>query len=178
MRILLAVACLAIASAAVGETIYKYQDKDGRTLYSNRPISGAKLIEAYEHEATTPPPHRYPTEREAKVDERIRQSLDALDQAWKEVQVSGKALAEAEARVAAGADAQGGESRGVAESGAPPAVGGPAPAVPAAVGGRMSPGRGRAQSPEYLARVESLQAAVKAARERNEAAWRAYNQLR
>jgi len=179
-KILLAAGCLMLASAAAAETIYKYRGADGRTLYSNRPISGAKLIESYEHEASAPPPHRDPSKYEAEAESRIKERIAALDKAWSEVQESGRALAAAEARSAAGAAPEEGEARGLgtpADS-APPAVGGPSAAVPPAVGGRMGSGRGGGVSPEYQARIEALEAAVRTTRARNDAAWRRYNELR
>jgi uncharacterized protein DUF4124 len=178
MRILLAVACLAIASAAAGETIYKYRGANGRLIYSNKPVPGATLIESFERKASPPVTPQGPSESDLQGEDRIRQRLTAMDAAWKEVQDSGRALAEALARLAAGAAPEGGESRGIAESSAAPEAGGPFPAATPAVGGRMSPGRGRGESPEYAARVVALEGAVKAARARNEAAWRVYNELR
>lgn len=180
MRIVLLASCLALASAAAAETIYKYRGTDGRTVYSNSPVPGARLIEKYEHEASAPAPHRDPTKYEVDTESRIKERLSALDQAWREAQESGKALAAAEARLAAGATPGDGETRGMAtpSDSAPPAVGGPPAPVPPAVGGRLNPGRGGGVSPEYQARIEALEAAVRAARARNEAAWRAYNQLR
>ena len=179
MRIILLACCLALASAVAAETIYKYQGADGRTLYSNRPIPGAKLIESYEHEASAPAPHRDPSKYEVEAESRIKERVAALDKAWSEVQDSGKALAAAEANLAAGAPPEG-EARGLGTPSvsAPPAVGGPSAAVPPAVGGRMGSGRGGGVSPEYRERVKALEAAVKAARARNEAAWRRYNELR
>ena len=180
MRTVLLACGLALAFAAGAETIYKYRGADGRTLYSNRPIPGAKLIESYEHEASAPAPHRDPSKYEAEAESRIKERVAALDKAWSEVQDSGKALAAAQASLAAGAAPAEGELRGLgtpADS-APPAVGGPSAAVPPAVGGRMGSGRGGGVSPEYRERVKALEAAVKAARARNEAAWRRYNELR
>ena len=180
MKTLLAAGCLKLASAAAAETIYKYQGADGRTLYSNRPIPGAKLIESYEHEASAPAPHRDPSKYEVEAESRIKERVAALDKAWSEVQDSGKALAAAEANLAAGAAPEEGEARGlgIPAGATPPQAGGPLPAVPPAVGGRMGSGRGGGVSPEYQQRVKALEAAVKAARARNEAAWRRYNELR
>jgi uncharacterized protein DUF4124 len=180
MRITLAASCLALAFSAAAETIYKYRGPDGRTLYSNRLIPGAKLIESYEHAASAPAPHRDPSKYEAEAESRIKERVAALDKAWSEVQDSGKALAAAEASLAAGAAPGEGEARGLGTPAdtTPPQAGGPLPAVPPAVGGRMSAGRGGGVSPEYQERVKALEAAVKTARTRNEAAWRRYNELR
>lgn len=180
MRIVLLACCLALASAAAAETIYKYRGADGRTIYSNSPIPGAKLIESYEHEASAPAPHRDPSKYEAAAESRIKERSAALDKAWSEVQESGKALAAAEASLAAGAVPEEGEARGLgtpADS-APPPVGGPLPGVSPAVGGRMGSGRGGGVSAEYRQRVKELETDVKAARARNETAWRRYNELR
>jgi len=42
----------------------------------------------------------------------------------------------------------------------------------------MAARRGGGMRPEYRARIEALEAAVRKARARNEAAWRRYNELR
>jgi hypothetical protein len=187
-RLAALLACLLFASAAAAETVYKYRRADGRTVYSNRPVSGLELIETFDY--TFPAPVRanqdaakYAAEAEA----RIRQRLAELQAAWTEVQDANRELLAAEQALRAGAEPEAGDRQGAAITPLPPPVKGQPPATqpgvgiapPAspAVGGSMSGRRGR-PSPEYVARMRDLEGAVAAARTKLDAALRRYNELR
>lgn len=186
---------LLCAGEAAGETIYKYRGADGRTIFSDRPLTEGVLLEKFDYQFPAPPPAQ--TEAEAKkqrleAEERIRSHLDALDKAWQELQDARKALASAEERLRSGVEPREGEAtqlvgppvlsppaRGGPQPPAPPARGGPQPAAPPAAGG--PPGKrygGGGRSPEYVARMEALDADVAAARVRVDAAQQRYNSLR
>ena len=171
------VACLLLAATAAAETIYKYRRADGRTTYSNRPVRGLELIETFDYKFAEPGrASAGAAKSDAEGEARIKKHLDALQAAWTEVQDASRALAAAEQRLRAGTEPQPGEREGVASGAAPPGAGGVASAPPPAIGGAMSGRRGRA-TPEYLARMEALEAGLRSARERLDAALRRYNQL-
>jgi hypothetical protein len=193
-RILLA--CLMIASAAAAaagaETVYKYRATDGTTTYSNRPVPNAELIEVIDYKFASPAARgAAAVNADAAGERRVREHLAALDRGWNEVQEATRALALAEARLAAGIAPR--EDEGAALGGpaipaspavggpqAPvsPAVGGPQPAAAPAVGGPMGARRGGGRNAEYVNRVAAQEADVAVARARLDAAWRNYNQLR
>ncbi len=180
-------ALLLLPSAASADTVYKYRRADGRIIYSNEPVPGAQLIESVEA-------NRIAANSDAEGEARITRNLAARDAAWQDVQDATRALALAEERLRAGEEPMAGERVAVAAAPspfapppAPPDVGGPislpasvggvpAPAAPA-VGGPMSGRRGR-PSPEYVGRMQALEADVAAARARLEAALRRFNELR
>jgi hypothetical protein len=141
-------------------------------------VRGLELIETFDYKFADPvPADKAASKGGADADARIRKALDTLQAAWNEVQDASRALAAAEDRLRAGVEPQAGDREGVAAGKAAAGAGGvPAPASPA-VGGAMSGHRGRA-SPEYLARMDALEADVKRARARLDAALRRYNQLR
>ena len=171
-------ALLLLAPAVAAETIYKYRRADGRVIYSNRPMPGVELIEAFDYKFDKPAAARAGAAKsDAAGEQRIKAHLAALEKAWTEVQEASKALAAAEERLRAGVEPQSGEREGVATTTAPPAAGGVPPSAPPAVGGSLSGRRGRV-SPEYVARMQALEADVQAARTRVNAALRRYNQLR
>jgi Domain of unknown function (DUF4124) len=186
------VAGLLLVSAAAGETIYKYRQADGQVVYSNRPISGAVLLEQLEYE---PPPARIeaqPDKSRLDAEQRISKQLAALEQAWQEVQDARQALARAEERLRLEAEPKDDEVRqmvggaelappaaGGPQGPAPPAVGGPQPPVSPAVGGPMGKRQGGGgRSTEYHARALALEADLLAAQARFDAALRRYNALR
>jgi len=185
-------ACLLAASAASAQTVYKYLGADGKTTYSNRPSPGAELIETFDYKFASPAARGGTAAvLDAAGEERIRDHLAALDRGWTEVQDATRALALAEARLAAGVAPL--EDEGVALAGpanpASPAVGGPqAPASPAvggpqaaaspAVGGPMGTRRGGGRNADYIDRMAALEANVTAARTRLDTAQRNYNQMR
>ena len=53
-RVYLLAALLLLAPAIAAETIYKYRRADGRMIYSNRPMPGVELIEAFEYKFDKP----------------------------------------------------------------------------------------------------------------------------
>src|SRR5258706_9778341 len=186
-------ALLLLPSAASADTVYKYRRADGRIIYSNEPVPGAQLIESVEYKFPAPtsvatPANRIAANSDAEGEARITRNLAARDAAWQDVQDATRALALAEERLRAGEEPMAGERVAVAAAPspfapppAPPDVGGPislpasvggvpAPAAPA-VGGPMSGRRGR-PSPEYVGRMQALEADVAAARTRLDAALR------
>lgn len=177
-RSLVLAVLLLLAPAVAAETIYKYRRADGRMIYSNRPVPGVELIEAFEYKPAKPAAARVDTSKsDAAGEERIKKYLAALENAWNEVQEASKSLAAAEEHLRADVEPQPGEREGVATSTAPPTVGGLPPSASPVVGGSQSGRRGRV-SPEYVARMQALEAGVKAARARLDAALRRYNELR
>ena len=163
MKALLAVAGLVLAAAASAAdtvVIYKYRGADGRMQYSDKPIKGGELIEAFEYSppaAASPQPDTSKTDADGEA--RIRKHLANLEAAWREVQASGTALAAAEERRVAGITPLEGETRMLS-------------------GGQLGTQRGGGLRPEYHERQTWLEAAVEAARRRNQEAWSRYNQLR
>jgi hypothetical protein len=193
LRTLALVWALLLASAAAGETIYKYRQADGQVIYSNRPISGAVLLEQSEYE----PPAQVriegdPEKSRLDAEQRIAKHLAALEQAWNEVQDARRALAQAEERLRAEVEPKVDEPRQLAGSAdaAPPAAGGPSSPAPPAVGGPQTPAPpavggpmgkrqgGGGRSPEYQERTAALEADVRVAQERFNAALSRYNALR
>ncbi|TAK41953.1 MAG: DUF4124 domain-containing protein [Betaproteobacteria bacterium] len=188
-----AVVLLLLSAAVAGETIYKYRLPEGRTVYSDRVLPGAILLESFEHQFPRPAASETDPEKgRLQAEERIRSHLAALEKAWQEVQDARVALARAEERVRAGVEpleaepiqhagpaAPASPSVGGPPPPAPPAVGGPQPAAPPAVGGPMGTRHGGGgRSPEFHARIGALERDVQAARERLDTAQRRYNALR
>ena len=54
MRLALLCASLAFASCAQADTVFKYRDAAGRTVYANRPLPGLELLEAFEYRFPEP----------------------------------------------------------------------------------------------------------------------------
>ena len=178
-RLALLLACSLLIGAAHAETFYKYRRPDGRTVYSNKPEPGLELIETFEYKFADPAPARSgAAQSDAEGEARITKRLDDLQAAWTEVQESRAALAQAEERLRAGKVEQEGDRIGVVTGAAPPAVGGVPKTGRPATGGTMRGATRSRASPEYVARVEGLEADVAAARARLDAALRRYNELR
>ena len=178
-RIAALLACFLLIGAAEAETVYKYRRADGRTIYSNKLEPGLELIETFEYKFAAPVPARPGAAQGAVEDEaRITRRLDDLQEAWTEVQEARGALALAEERLRAGSVEQEGDRIGVVTGAAPPAVGGVPRTGRPATGGTMRGAVRTRPSPEYLARVEALEADLAAARARLDAALRRYNDLR
>lgn len=176
-------ACVAFALPAAAETVYKYRNPDGTMTYSNRMLRNAELVETFEYNfpaAARPAPAGKPSNAGAAVDERMKAHLAALDRAWFEVQDATKALAGAEARLAAGDAPLDGESTSLGTAPAPvaPAVGGTGPATAPAAGGPMGTARGGGRNAEYFERQAMLELNVARARTRLDRALSNYNQLR
>jgi hypothetical protein len=178
-RILLLLVIALPIAVAEAETVYKYRRPDGRMIYSNKPEPGLELIETFEYKFADPPPARPGAAQGAAQDEaRITRRLDDLQAAWTAVQDARSELALAEERLRAGKVEQEGDRLGVVTGAAPPAVGGVPRTGRPATGGTMRGATRSRSSPEYLARVEALEADVAAARARLDAALRRYNDLR
>lgn len=192
LRILSIALALMLASAAAGETIYKYRRADGQVIYSNRPLSEAALVEQVDYELTPVRSQGEPDKSLLDAEQRISKQLAALEQAWIEVRDARQALAQAEERLRAGVEPKADEPRqlGGSADAATPAAGGPLPPARPAVGGpqifarpavggpmgRRQGGGGR--SVEYQERMAALEADVRAAQERLDTALRRYNALR
>lgn len=183
------------AGEVAGDTIYKYRRADGRTIYSNVPPADGVLLETFEYRFPEPAPAQIDPDREKQrleAEERIRRHLSALEQAWQELEDARQAVAQAEKRLRAEVEVRDDEARQLAGSAhpapppaggpqppAPPAAGGPQKAAPPAVGGPLGTRQsGGGRSPEYVARMQALEADVATARQRLEAAQQRYNALR
>ena len=204
-RILAFAACLLAAGAAAAETVYKYRRADGRVTYSNRLLPGLELIETFDAKYAEPAAASPgATKSDTDADARIKKRLAAFEAAWTEVQEATKALNLAQARLDAGVGPL--ESEGTSLAGPPPVkpgdpippsvlvqvdpqiggpqapakpeMGGPSKATSPSVGGPMGTRRGGGRNAEYAERMASLEADVRTARERLDAALRNYNRLR
>jgi hypothetical protein len=130
MKMLLAACLLLVAAAAAAQTVYRYRGPGGETLYSNTPVPGAELIESYLYRSLEPAsPRRDTSKSDAAGEARIRLQLSNLEAAWRDTQVTGKTLADAEARLAAGITPE--EAEVLARGGPPaPVEPGPGPETP------------------------------------------------
>lgn len=149
----LALALAPLASAA--DTVYKYQRPDGRVVYSDTPVRGARLIGRYL--LVPQPPARGKGSgspgRSTDPDGQARlrsQSLEAADAGIKAAESS---LKEAQERQQAGVEPLPGER----------------------VGNALSGSRLR---PEYFARQKEIAKAVESAQARLDEAYRLRNELR
>jgi hypothetical protein len=150
---------LALAPAvAAAQSVYKYQRPDGSTVYSDVPLSGAKLIGRFELIPVAAPEKARPAgpERGAAKDpdelaRQRAQDLEAADAAIKEAEQS---LKEALERQQAGVEPLPGERLGNVDA------------------------RTSRLGPQYFERQRALAAEVDAARARLEEAYRQRNQLR
>jgi hypothetical protein len=112
-------AALAWQSPAGAQSIYKYVRPDGRVIYSDKPVPGAKLVEEFE---PPPPPDPANAERQRKEAEAGSQSLGrsadkrarSLDQAWADLKLWTRRLEEAKANLEAGREPREGERLGTA----------------------------------------------------------------
>ena len=150
---------LALAPAvAAAESVYKYQRPDGSTVYSDVPLSGAKLIGRFDlipvaapEKARPAGPERGAAKDPGELARQRAQDLEAADAAIKEAEQS---LKEALERQQAGVEPLPGERLGN-------------------VGARTS-----RLGPQYFERQRALAAEVDAARARLDEAYRQRNQLR
>jgi len=146
---------------AAGDTVYKYERPDGKVVYSDVPLRGAKLIGRFE---LVPLPPSAASAGNARGDrsqqsedlagERAEQRARALDAADAEIKAAEQALKDAEERHQAGVEPLPGERLGN-------------------VGARSS-----RLSPQYFERQQVLAAEVAAARSRLDRAYRMRNELR
>ena len=149
---------LALAPAvAAAQSVYKYQRPDGSTVYSDVPLSGARLIGRFELVPVPSPAKAEPARPERGAaknpDELAHQRVQDLDAADAAIKAADQSLKEALERQQAGVEPQPGERLGN-------------------VGGRSR------LTPDYFERQRALAAEVDAARARLDEAYRQRNQLR
>lgn len=143
---------LAGASAlAAADTIYKYE-RDGRTVYSDSPVKGAKLVERIDLPAP-PPAVQAPRGEPRGASELAETRAAELDAADAQIREAARVLKEAEARQQQGTEPLPGERLGK--------VGG---------GSRLAP--------SYFNRQQDNAADVDAARANLDEAYRLRNQVR
>lgn len=112
-------AAAACASPAGAQGVSRYVYPDGRVIYSDKPVPGAKLEEMLE---PPPPPDLDNAVRQGKDNEAsgrefgraADQRAKSLDQAWEELKLWTGRLEEARARLEAGRESQEGERTGTA----------------------------------------------------------------
>ena len=144
---------LAGASAmAAADTIYKYE-RDGRTVYSDSPVKGAKLLERIDLPAPPPPVQAARAEPRGGMSELAETRAAELNAADEQIKEAARVLKEAEARQQQGIEPLPGERLGK--------VGG---------GSRLAPG--------YFNRQQDNAADVDAARANLDEAYRLRNQVR
>jgi len=144
---------LAGASAlAAADTIYKYQ-RDGRTVYSDSPVKGAKLVERIDLPA--PPPAVSPARGETggSVSDLAETRAAELAAADAQIKEAARVLKEAEARQEQGAEPKPGERLGTA-------------------------GGNSRLAPSYFSRQQDNATEVDMARARLDEAYRLRNQVR
>ncbi len=142
---------------AAADTVYKYQRPDGKVLYSDVPLRGAKLIGRFELVPVPPQGGARgdrPQQSEDLAGERAEQRVQALDAADAEIKAADQALKDAGERQQAGVEPLPGERLGNVGA------------------------RGSRLSPQYFERQQALAAEVAAARARLDEAYRQRNQLR
>jgi uncharacterized protein DUF4124 len=150
---------LALASAmasAAAETVYKYQRPDGKVIYSDSPVQGAKLIGQFElvpAPVQTQPERGEPPRQPAAASQGADSRGAALDAADARVKAADLALKDAQERQQQSVEPLPGERLGN-------------------VGGRSR------LTPEYFARQRAAAAEVEAARLELDQAYRARNEVR
>jgi len=142
----------ASASLAAADTIYKYERADGKVIYSDSPVEGARLIGRFElvpSPASAEPPRPAPPAAQGAASRG-----EALDAADARIKAADLALTQALERQQQAAEPLPGERLGNA-------------------GGTTS-----RLTPEYFARQRAAAAEVDAARAELDAAYRARNEVR
>jgi hypothetical protein len=145
---------------AAADTVYKYQRPDGKVVYSDVPLRGAKLIGRFELVPLPPSAASAGNARgdaargSADVSGRAERRISALDAADAEIKAAEQALKDAEERQQAGVEPSPGERLGNA-------------------GARSS-----RLGPQYFERQQALASEVAAARARLDEAYRLRNELR
>jgi len=141
-------------AAAAADTVYKYQRPDGKVVYSDAPVRGAKLIGQFElvpvpaaTESSRGEPPRRPADTTA---ERRGAALDAADA---QIKAAEQALKDAQVRQQQGVEPLAGERLGL-------------------VGGHSR------LTPDYFARQRDTAADVDAARANLDEAYRLRNEVR
>jgi hypothetical protein len=141
-------------AAAAAETVYKYERPDGKVIYSDSPVQGAKLIGQFElvpAPASTQSSRGEPPRRPADATaDRRGLALDAADE---RIKAADQALKDAQERQQQGVEPLAGERLGI-------------------VGGRTR------LAPDYFARQRGNAADVDAARANLDEAYRLRNEVR
>lgn len=114
---------LGVASVpGLPQTIFKYVTPDGRTVYSDKPIPGARLVEELAPPPPVAPPAAAAPRAPAPKAEATAKSAPGhsavLDAAWREFNDAAAALEEARRRVEAGREELPGERIGTVRRGA------------------------------------------------------------
>ena len=144
-----------LAPLVAADTVYKYQRPDGKVIYSDSPVKGAKLIGQFE--LVPLPASAAPARGEPRpsagaggADSRAR----ALESADARIKAADQALKDAQERQQQAVEPQPGERLGIE-------------------GGKFS-----RLTPEYFARQRAAEEEVDAARSELDQAYRARNQAR
>ena len=146
----------AVASAAA-DTVYKYQRPDGKVIYSDSPVEGAKLIGRFDlvpAPASPGPERAEPPRRAASGSDTVEHRGEALDAADARIKAADQSLKDALERQQQAVEPLPGERLGNAG------------------------GTNTRLAPEYFARQRAVTAEVEAARAELDDAYRARNQAR
>jgi hypothetical protein len=144
-----------LASLVAADTVYKYQRPDGKVIYSDSPVKGAKLIGQFELvPVPTAPARSEPQRPSAATDSGADSRARALEEAEARIKAADQALKDAQERQQQAVEPLPGERQGN-------------------VGGATS-----RLTPEYFARQRAAEAEVDAARSELDEAYRARNEVR
>lgn len=115
----IAAACALLAAPALAQKLQKYQTPDGKIVYSDRPVPGARLVDEI-----VPPPPPDPKAVEAaraaarkegeRADKAVGQRLDKQAAAQSDAESAAAALEQAKKRLEAGREPLPGERLGTA----------------------------------------------------------------
>jgi hypothetical protein len=122
LTLALGVALGLAGTPGLAQTIFKYVTPDGRTVYSDKPIPGARLVE----ELAPPPPvapaaaaaPKAPAPKAGSTAKPAPSHSAVLDAAWREFNDAAAALEEAKRRAEAGREELPGERLGTVRRGA------------------------------------------------------------
>jgi flagellar motility protein MotE (MotC chaperone) len=126
MKVLACTAVIAVASVvtpAAAQSIYKYVQPDGRVVYSDKPVPGARLEEELQRVPPPTPveePDAARARREANaraLNESAAQRTQTLDEATNDLRVWTARLAQAQAALEAGREPREGERTGTVYQG-------------------------------------------------------------
>ena len=146
-----------LAPLVAADTIYKYQRPDGKVIYSDSPVEGAKLIGQFDLVPAPVSPgsaRGEPPRSQAAGDDTIERRAAALDAADARIKAADRALKDAEERQQQAVEPLPGERLG------------------------NTGGTNTRLAPEYFARQRAVAAEVEAARAELDGASRARNQAR
>lgn len=143
-----------LAPLVAADTVYKYQRPDGKVIYSDSPVKGAKLIGQFELVPVPAAPARGEPPRPAAADSGADSRAQALEEAEARIKAADQALKDAQERQQQAVEPRPGERQGN-------------------VGGTTS-----RLTPEYFARQRAAAAEVDAARSELDEAYRARSQAR